>query len=108
MPSNTLSRGNILNEVLLSVSLTPAQVAANSTATQTFAIPGALMTDYIDVFAQAAQVQNVIVAGCWISSAGIAAIQFLNTSAAAITPAQGTYTVNLVRPENTPLPANMV
>ena len=108
MPSSTISRGNILNEVLIAVTLTPAAVAANSSATQTFALPGALATDFIETFPSAAGTANMMIQNCWVSSAGIVAIQWLNTSAAAITPATGTYNVNLLRPENIPLPPNMV
>ncbi len=108
MPSSTISRGNILNEVLIAVTLTPSSVAANASATQTFALPGALVFDFVETFPAAAGTANIIIQNCWVSSAGIAAIQWLNTSAAAITPATGTYNVNLLRPENIPLPPNMI
>jgi|SRR6266404_5458378 len=110
MPSSTISRGNILNEVLLNVTLTPTAVAANSTATQTFALPGALTTDYIADLSTAtgAQISNIVAVGCWVSQAGIVAVQFLNTSAAAVTPVSGGYSVNLIRPENTPVPNNVL
>ncbi len=110
MPSTTISRGNVLFEVVLGVQLTPASVAADTTGTQTFAIPGALTTDIITQLSTstAGQINNIIVAGAWITQAGIAAVQFLNTSAAAVTPVSGGYTVNLVRPENIPLPTNVL
>src|SRR6267142_1688522 len=110
MPSSTISRGNILNEVLLNVTLTPAVVAANATATQTFALPGALTTDYIADMSTAtsAQIGNILVVGCWVSQAGVVAIQFMNTSAVAVTPVSGGYSCNLIRPENTPVPSNML
>ncbi len=108
MPSSTISRGNILNEVLLAVTLTPAVVAANASSTQTFALPGSLTTDFLEAFPAAAGTVNILIQNCWISSAGIAAIQWLNTSAASVTPATGTYNVNLLRPENLPLPANVI
>ena len=108
MPSSTIARGNVLNEVLMAVALTPSVVAGASSSTQTFALPGSLTLDILEVTPLAAGTPNMIVQSCWISSAGIAAIQWLNTSAASVTPASGTYTVNLLRPENIPLPSNMV
>ena len=108
MPSSTISRGNLLNEVLIAVTLTPSSVAALSSGTQTFALPGSLTTDFIETFPAAAGTANMLIQNCWVSSAGIVAIQWLNTSAVAITPATGTYNVNLLRPENIPLPANMI
>lgn len=107
MPSTTISRGNVLTEALLSVQMTPTQIAANASSTQTFSLVGALPTDYVDVFAPGAQTANVVVQGCWISSAGVMAVQFLNTSSVAVTPVSAAYSVNLVRAENTPLPSNM-
>ena len=69
MPSTTLSRGNILFEVVLGVQLTPAAVAGFQDSTQTFALPGALATDYVDVFPLTAQTRNMSIISCWISSA---------------------------------------
>jgi hypothetical protein len=110
MPSSTLSRGNILNEVLLSVTLTPTSVAANTTATQTFALPGILTTDYLSAIAPltSAQIANILVVGAFVSAANVVAIQFMNTSAAAVTPVSGGYGINVIRPENVPVPGNML
>lgn len=111
MPSNTISRGNVLNEVVLAVTLTPQSVAANSTATQTFALPGILTTDLISsdmAPLTAAQTQNIVFVNCFVSQAGVVAYQVLNTSAAAITPVSGVYGCNVIRPENIPLPTSML
>lgn len=110
MPSNTISRGNVLNEVLLQVQLTPASVAAFTTATQTFALPGVLTTDYVADLATltAAQTQSIIFVGCFVSQAGVVAYQVMNISAVAVTPVSGNYSCNVIRPENTPLPTSML
>ena len=109
MPSTTISRGNVLYEVVLAVTLTPTSVAADTSATQTFALPGALTSDYLAIStATSGQANNILVVGCWVSQTGIAAIQFLNTSAAAVTPVSGGYVVNLARPENVPIPGTML
>ena len=74
MPSSTISRGNLLNEVLIAVTLTPSSVAALSSGTQTFALPGSLTTDFIETFPAAAGTANMLIQNCWVSSAGIVAI----------------------------------
>ena len=107
MPSTTIGRGNALIDVVLGVQLTPTAIAANSDATVTALIPGALVGDYIDVFPPAAQTRNIVLIGCWISGANVMAVQFNNVSTAAVTPVSGIYSVNLVRPESLPLPANL-
>lgn len=108
MPSTTVSRGNILFETILGVQITPGAIAANADSTVTVAVAGALVNDYVDVFPPGAQTRNVVIIGCWITSAGVMAVQFNNVSAVALTPVAGIYNVNLVRPENFPLPANVV
>ena len=107
MPSTTLARGNMLLEMVLSVTLTPSSVAANTFSTQTFALPGALATDLIGIENANQQIANIIVQSAWVSAAGVGVVQFMNVSAAAVTPSSGTYIVNLMRPEYIPLPANL-
>lgn len=108
MPDTTVSRGNCLFEVVLAVQLTPAAVTANTSGAQTFTLPGILTTDYMDVTFQGAQVNSIQVAGSWCSSANVLTIQFMNVSGVAVTPSAGTYNVNVIRPTNATLPANLV
>lgn len=94
--------GNVQSMSVVSVTLSPAQVAANTTAEQTFTVPGVLATDVlIDVTKPTAQAGLGIV-GCRVTAANTVGITFSNNTAAGITPtASQTYLFCLVRPDST-------
>ena len=81
----------------LSTALTPAAVAANTTAEQIFALAGVATTDTINVNKPTAQVGLGIV-GYRVTSAGNIGITYANVTAASITPtAAETYLVSGIR-----------
>ena len=69
----------------ISTTLTPAAVAANTTAEQIFAVAGLATTDVVNVNKATSQAGLGIV-GVRVSSAGNIGITFANVTAAAITP----------------------
>lgn len=78
-------------------SLSPAQVAANTTAEQTFTVTGLAVGDYVNVNKPTAQAGLGIV-GTRVSAANTLAITFSNNTASPITPtASETYQVFGVR-----------
>lgn len=86
-----------VQDVLTSAVLTPAQIAANTTAEQIFAVPAALVGDVVTVNKPTAQAGMGIV-GCRVSSAGNIGITFSNNTGAGITPtAAETYPICLTR-----------
>ena len=78
--------------VLYSVTLTPAGVATLTTAEQTFAVTGLVAGSPVWVNKPSVQ-PGLGIVGCRVSSAGNIAINFLNTTAATITPASETYLI---------------
>ena len=100
MPSSTLARGNILYTTMLQATLSPAQVAANTTAEQTFTVKGLMTTDFVQVCKPTAQAGLGIV-GARVSAADTLAITFSNNTGAGITPtAAQVYKIRVDRPEN--------
>jgi hypothetical protein len=80
-----------------SSALTPAAVAANTTAEQIFAVSGLAVGDVVFVNKPSAQA-GLGIAGARVSSAGNLAITFVNATAASITPTAGeTYQVGGIR-----------
>ena len=69
----------------VTVALTPAAVAANTTAEQIFAVTGVGVNDVVNVNKPSAQA-GLGIAGVRVSSAGNVGINFVNATAAAITP----------------------
>lgn len=77
--------------------LTPAQVAANTTAEQTFAVTGVATGDAVSVSKPTAQAGLGIV-GCRVSATNQVAITFSNNTASPITPTAGqVYTFGVIR-----------
>lgn len=96
-PDTTQSSiGNVWKTGAFDLAITPAAVAANTTAEQSFAMAGLLTTDYVSVSKPSAQA-GLGIAGVRVSSAGNLGITYINATSAAITPAAETYVVHVVR-----------
>ena len=104
MPSTTVLRGNILQYFLIQPTLTPVAVAANTTAAQTFTVPGLLTTDVLTVSPTGAQTTGIIIANDYVSAANTLTIQFGNLTASSATPASGQYLIEIIRADG-PIPA---
>mgnify|MGYP003352423562 CR=1 FL=1 len=106
MSSTTVTRGNSHATFYIGPSLTPSNVAASVTATQTFSVPGLLTSDYVLVQGVVgSQSANIVVAEADVLTSGVLTIQFGNTGAVSTAPAAGVYVIQVTRVEG-PLPAN--
>jgi len=94
--------GNVQSMGVASVTLSPSSVAANTTAEQTFTLPGILATDVlIDVTKPTAQAGLGIV-GCRVTAANTVGITFSNNTASPIVPtASQVYLFAWIRPDST-------
>ena len=93
--------GNLLASGTASVVLSPAIVAANTSAEQTFTLPGVRPGDFVDVNKPTSQA-GLVIGGCRVSAVNTIAITFGNLTAAGITPTAGeTYLFRYARPEST-------
>lgn len=89
--------GNVASLGVVAVTLSPALVAANTTAEQTFTVPGVAVGDYVYINKPTAQAGLGIV-GCRVSAANTVGITFSNNTAGGITPtASQEYTFLVVR-----------
>lgn len=108
MPSTTIARGNAISTFYIQPSLTPAAVAANITAAQTFTIAGLETTDHVTAVSCAvAQTAGLFIADARVSAANTLSVQFGNLTAGSLTPTAGSYYIDIVRIEG-PLPTTAV
>lgn len=91
--------GNLLAVGVASVALTPASVAANTSAEQTFTVAGLKLGDTVSINKPTAQAGLGIV-GFRVSADNTVAITFGNFTAAAIVPTAETYRVSYDRRES--------
>lgn len=97
MPLNDVVRGNIAYSEILSSVLSPAVVAPNTTAEQTFTITGLAVGDFVNIVKPTAQAGLGIV-NSRVSAANTLAITYMNATSATITPtAAETYLVGVDR-----------
>ena len=102
-----MATGNNLAEVntdklkLISVTLSPALIVLNTTAEQTFTVPGLAVGDWVFVNKPTAQAGLGIV-GCRVTAANTLGITFSNNTGSSITPtASQTYLVLAMRSDAT-------
>jgi hypothetical protein len=108
MSSTTITRGNSHETFYIAPSITPAQVAASTTAVQTFPLPGLQTTDIIIAQGYIAnQTAGIFIAESDCLTAGVLTVQFGNCSTSAATPQAGVYEFQIVRAEG-PLPVTAV
>ena len=93
--------GNLVKQSVISVTLSPASVAINTTAEQTFTVNGLLAGDFVSCNKPTAQAGLGIV-GCRVSAANTFAITFSNNTGSSITPtAAQVYKILVSRPDST-------
>lgn len=94
--------GNVQSLSVVSVALSPALVAANTTAEQTFTVPGVAASDMLVEVNKPTAQAGLGIAGVRVSAANTVAITFANNTAAGITPtAAETYKFMLARVDST-------
>lgn len=96
--SNGILNGNTAGSYVIKATLSPALVAINTTAEQTFTVNGLKTGDFVQVNKPTAQAGLGIV-GARVSAANTLAITFSNNTAGTITPtASEVYVINVTRP----------
>ena len=99
--------GNIPKQSVISVTLSPAAVSANTTAEQTFTVNGLLPGDMVVVTKPTSQAGLGLV-NYRVSAANTLAITFSNNTGGSITPpATEVYLVLVSRPDRTVTDANI-
>lgn len=96
--------GNMLKARLVTPSLTPASVAANTSAEQTFTVVGLRTTDFVYVSMPSLQA-GIGVANARVSAKDTLAISFINSTAAGVVPVAGAYQVVVFSPDGVPAAA---
>jgi hypothetical protein len=94
--------GNVQSMSVVTVTLSPAAVAANTTAEQTFTVPGVLAADFVLSVVKPTAQAGLGIVGWRVSALNTVGITFSNNTAASITPtASQSYVLLLARPDST-------
>lgn len=91
--------GNVWKDAVFTVTLSPTSVSNASTIEQTFTVTNLVLGDFVYVNKPTSQV-GLGITNSRVSAAGVLAIQFMNVTAATITPtASEAYVVLVMRPQ---------
>jgi hypothetical protein len=94
--------GNIVKMSVISVTLSPASVAANTTAEQTFTVNGLLAGDFAAYVNKPTAQAGLGIVGCRVSAANTLAITFSNNTGSSILPtASQVYQILIARKDST-------
>lgn len=85
---------------VISVTLDPEEVSANTTEEQTFTIAGLRTGDFVAV-SKPSHTTGVVVGSARVSAADTLAIQFVNPTGSGVNPASEDYTLLVYRAERT-------
>jgi hypothetical protein len=97
--TNTI--GNVSLVMVLNLTLSPTSVAPNTSAEQTFTVPGLHLGDYVNANNSGAPQAGLTITNTRATANGTIGITFGNLTAATITPtASSVYTVFVARYEN--------
>lgn len=97
---STTPQGNIAGNWLLGVTLSPISIAPNTGLEQTFTVTGLKVGDFIDAAKPTVQA-GLSLGNARVSAANTLAIEFVNSTAATITPtASEVYEIGVTRPDN--------
>lgn len=86
LPGGALSLTAVKGPVVNSVTLSPASVAANTTAEQIFPVAGVLVTGVVLAVNKPTEQAGLGIVGMRVSSAGNVALTFVNVTASPIVP----------------------
>lgn len=93
--------GNAQSMGIVSLTLSPASVAANTTAEQTFTLPGLRTSDAVCGVSKPTAQAGLGIVGYRVSAANTVAITFVNATASPIVPtASEVYLLQVVRPDS--------
>lgn len=106
MPGTTIPRGNVLAQKIFAISITPAQVLANTSNVQTFTVQGLAVGDYVNCSSATAQTTGILIGNIRVSGTNTVEIQFANITGGTLTPVAGVYGFAWGRSENSPLPTD--
>lgn len=95
--------GNVGGIWVMSLTLNPVSVAANTTAEQTFTVQGLRVGDQVLAVNKPSATAGAGIVNHRVSAANTLAITFSNNTGSGIDPASEVYTVVIVRPDSTPV-----
>ncbi|RQS63842.1 hypothetical protein [Burkholderia sp. Bp8984] len=107
--ATTVTRGNLVLEEVLQVTLTPnngTNIPGNSTVETTYALPGTLPNDFIEIN-KPSHTSGIVISNVRVPAANQIAVQFGNVTASPITPTAEVYLISICRCEYQTLPTSV-
>ena len=98
---STISRGNIIGQWVLAVTLSPTTCSASTTTLQSFTVNGLLPGDSVDISTAAVIAYGLGIVNSRVTAANTLQIEYLNATNLTLTPTtNAVYVLEVSRPEN--------
>jgi len=107
MSKTTISRGNLLAQSIVQLTL-PSTTFATTTTEVTISCPGVKSTDMIQASVDAAMVTGVAIGNAYTTTADQVIIRLINLTGASVTQTAATLLVSVKSCEDSPIPSNVV
>jgi hypothetical protein len=107
MSKTTISRGNLLAQSIVQLTL-PSTTFATTTTEVTISCPGVKSTDMIQATVDAAMVTGVAIGNAYTTTADQVIIRLINLTGASVTQTAATLLVSVKSCEDNPIPSNVV
>lgn len=107
MSKTTISRGNLLQQSIVQLTL-PSTTFATTTTEVTISCPGVKSTDMIQASVDAAMVTGVGIVNAYTTADNAVIIRLCNLTGASVTQTAATLLVKVTSCEDSPIPASVV
>lgn len=95
-----IDAGNVFSTTVIKQSITAASVGANTTAEQTFTVPGLKLGDHV-VVNPPGVTTGVLLVNARVSAANTIALQYMNTTGGGVVPLTGDHYILVTRFDGT-------
>jgi len=107
MSKTTISRGNVLAQSIVQVTL-PSTTFSTTSTEVTISVPGVKSTDFIQAQIDAAMTVGVGIGNVYTTADNAVIVRLLNLTGASVTQAAATMLITVKSCEDQPIPANVV
>jgi len=107
MSKTTISRGNVLAQTIVQVTL-PSTTFSTTTTEVNISVPGVKSTDFVQAQVDAAMTVGTGIGNVYTNTDNQVTVRLFNLTGASVTQAAATMLITVKSCEDSPIPANVV
>ena len=107
MSKTTISRGNVIAQTIVQVSL-PSTTISGTTSDVTLSVPGVQPNDFVQAQFDSALVTGISIGNAYTNTANQVVVRLVNSTGSSATQTSGTLLLKVSTCEDSPIPPNVV